>query len=77
MEPFGLLNFLQSLLTQNAENSTQNTENTSPPTAENPSDLSPPASATPPQEKTENEKKQEAILAFLDEHDRRAKNVKK
>ena len=73
MQPFGLLNFLQTLL-----NSSQQNPDVSPP-------LSSQESATDTEEKDgENNQiapnatgNQKAILSFYDAHERRAKNVRK
>lgn len=73
MQPFGLLNFLQTLLNttqQNPDNSVppqsqENTENTTPERVEN----SETACVS-----TDN---QQAILSFFDAHEKRAKNLRK
>ena len=73
MEPFGLVRFLQSML----ENSAQN----QPSDGEKPNTQTPAPNNTQQEQNTpaekENEKKQDAILAFLDAHEKRAGRVKK
>ena len=70
MEPFGIFQFLQSLLTKTEESealSPEKTEETS--------------TSTPPEETEiptpDLSPAQDAFLVFLSTHDRRAKNVKK
>ncbi len=77
MEPFGLLSFLQSMLTQPPQN-TENKENTVAPNADAAPDHSLSENMdTTPQTSAENEKKQDAILAFLTAHERHAGRIKK
>lgn len=70
MEPFGIFQFLQSLLAKPEENNASQSE-----TLEQ-KNLDEPVEKT---EKVESEPSpaQDAFLVFLSSHDRRAKNVKK
>ena len=70
MEPFGLFQFLQNLLTKTEESEAfepKNTEEKAP-------EESGGASSAPPPEPSP---AQDAFLGFLSAHDRRAKNTKK
>ncbi len=73
MQPFGLLNFLQTLLNSSQQNPPaaptdtpqENVENAAVDNAEN-GEFSPPTADS-----------QQAILSFFDAHERRAKNLRK
>ena len=77
MEPFGLLSFLQTLLSANEQNTQNPTAETAP---ENGQEIAVnPAENTEQfpfalQSQTENQK---AFLGFLDEHEKRAKSLRK
>lgn len=77
MEPFGLLTFLQTLLSPNAQNAQNTTVNTTTENGQENTEIPPQPSepfspATQPQ--TDN---QRAFLGFLDEHEKRARHIKK
>ena len=70
MEPFGIFQFLQSLLTK-----TEESEALSPEKTEETSTAAPPEETEIPT--PDLSPAQDAFLGFLSTHDRRAKNVKK
>ena len=70
VEPFGIFQFLQSLLTKTEESEALSTENAE----QKPTD---PPSEEPKNPVPDSSPAQDAFLGFLSMHDRRAKNVKK
>ena len=73
MQPFGLLNFLQTLL----NSSQQNPDVSSPPTAHENMENHAIDSAENGEIATISTENQQAILSFFDAHERRAKNLRK
>ena len=70
MEPFGLFQFLQSLLNSPTDSGTTSTEETAQ-TAE------PPLNTTGKQPCAAENKNNEAYLRFISDHEKRARNTKK
>lgn len=72
LEPFGILQFLQSLLPQNAqtvENQPAQTEQAPPPNTEQ--------KAETPSPVVEENRATDAILQYMEEHDKRARKLKR
>ena len=76
MEPFALMQFLQSIFAQNPQNSPQNTDDRK---TETPSPTNPPDPSTVAEEKTEQtaSKQSDAILDFMQKHETRARRIRK
>ncbi len=73
MQPFGLLNFLQTLINSSQQNPTASPTDSPQENAEN-TDVNSAENTEKPTIATDNQK---AILSFFEAHEKRAKHIKK
>lgn len=73
MQPFGLLNFLQTLL----NTTQQNPDNSVPPQSQENTENTPPERVENSETACVSTDNQQAILSFFDAHEKRAKNLRK